>query len=77
MSETILLTIVVTFLVCLLGFRMEMKFNELIKVISIKNTPFPYTYLDHASNEKSYETGSNANYWLLLAVISLLSDGEF
>ncbi|HEC65269.1 MAG TPA: hypothetical protein ENI23_08245 [bacterium] len=68
------LLFVVSFLLVIIGWRMKAVLKELLEK---KKTHFPYAYLEHARTEKSYETGSNANYWLLLAMISLLSDEEF
>ena len=65
------------FFISFLGWRIERRLRELIILTKRKKTHFPHTYLDHARNEKGYETISNANYWLLLAVISILSDEEF
>jgi hypothetical protein len=68
------LLILLSFLLVILGWRLEVVLKA---ILTKKKTPFPYAYVDHARDERGYEMVSNPNYWLLLAVISLLSEDEF
>lgn len=59
------------------GWRITHLLRELIKVSTEKEMRFPYHYLDTARTTMGYSTEANPNYWLLLAIISLLSNDEF
>ena len=80
MSEVQSLFILITavgMILIFLGWRMEVKFDELIEATKRKPTASAHTYLKHAQSQIQYAEYDMANYWLLLAIVSLLSDEEF
>lgn len=57
------------------GWRISRLLRELID--NTRKNTVPYWYIDQARKTLGYEKESNANYWLLLTLVSLLSDGDF
>lgn len=71
-DEMIVIGVVISFF----GWRISRLLKELIEV-STKEKIVPYGYIEEARKAMGYMEKANPNYWLLLAIITLLSDGDF